>query len=64
VALSQSEFHHCSVAAAYVAGHGLLRLSDTLLADSPVGVFVESDGSLKVEAIRYERVDRHQVDAK
>jgi hypothetical protein len=64
VTLNHCELHRCSVAAVYVGGGGHLRLVDTLLADSPVGIFVESDATTKLEAVRYERVERRQEKGK
>ena len=64
VTLRRSELHRCGEVAAYVGGGGALILIDSLIADGPVGLFVEPDGTADATALRYERVKQQRVNGK
>jgi hypothetical protein len=61
VSMARSTILNCSESAAYVGGSGSLRLVDSLVGDSPVGILVDPDGSAEVKATRFERVPRQRV---
>jgi hypothetical protein len=61
VALNHCEIRQSSEAAAYVSGGGTLVLQKCLLADTPIGVFVDPDGTARIETTRFERVEQARV---
>jgi len=64
VSLRHCEIRHSTEAAASVSSGGTLTLSDTLVADAPVGVFVEPDGVAETSTARFERVEQPRVSGK
>jgi hypothetical protein len=61
VSLARTTITNCSEGAAYVGSSGSLRLVDSLVGDSPVGILVDPDASADVKATRFERVPRKRV---
>ncbi len=56
VSLAHCEIAQSSEAAASVGGNGTLTLSKCHVVDSPVGVFVDPDGTANTEGSKFERV--------
>jgi hypothetical protein len=62
VALARTTISHCSESAAYVGGNGSLRLVDSLVGDSPLGILVDPDGAADVKTTRFENVPRKRAE--
>jgi hypothetical protein len=61
VTLRHSELHRCSEVAVNVGGGGSLRMSDSLITDSPTGILVDSDGTSDTTDNRYQHVKWPEV---